>query len=353
VPKALITGIGGQTGSYMADLLLEKGYEVHGIIRRSSNFNTQRIEPIDRFSLYQGDITDSARMSELINKIKPDEIYHFAAQSHVKSGFDQPLYTQDSIVDGTLVLLEGIRNFSPASKLYYAGSSEMFGNSYPDFKPISPYGCAKLYGYHLCELYKQAYGLFIVAGILFNHESPRRGITFVSRKITHGLAQIKAGKADHLALGNLDASRDWGYAPEFVEAIYLLMHQEFVSSNPDPNKIRNCEIGTGETHTIREFVEEALRLTGLGWECIELSDKYKRPFELNLLKADPAKYEWLGWKPKTKFKELVRIMVEADLRGVGIHGETAIPPVVGRTTQDQLQTQGDQQGLQEARTRST
>lgn len=301
--KALITGIGGQTGSYMADLLLEKGYEVHGIIRRSSNFNTQRIDPIDRFHLYQGDVTDSARMCELIHKIQPNEIYHFAAQSHVKSGFDQPLYTQESIVDGTLCLLEAVRNFSPKTRVYYAGSSEMFGNSYPDFKPVSPYGCAKLYGHHLCELYKQAYGLFIVSGILFNHESPRRGITFVSRKITHGIAQILAGKAKKLILGNLDASRDWGYAPEYCEAIWMLMQQ------PQP---RNCEIGTGETHTIREFVEEALTLTGLGWDVVELSDRYKRPFELDVLKADPTKYEWLGWKPKTKFKELVKIMVNAD-----------------------------------------
>lgn len=305
--KALITGISGQTGSYMADLLLTKGYEIHGIIRRSSNFNTQRLEPIDRFHLYQGDVTDAGRMAELIYKIQPDELYHFAAQSHVKSGFDQPLYTQDSIVDGTLNLLESIRTFCPRAKLYYAGSSEMFGNSYPDFKPVSPYGCAKLYGYHLCELYREAYGLYIVSGILFNHESPRRGITFVSRKITHTLAQIKAGKAEKLILGNLDASRDWGYAPEFVEAIHLLMQQ------PEP---RNCEIGTGETHTIREFLQEALDLTGVGWECIELSDKYKRPFELNVLKADPSKYEWLGWKPKVKFKELVKIMVDADLKGL-------------------------------------
>jgi GDPmannose 4,6-dehydratase len=181
----------------------------------------------------------------------------------------------------------------------------MFGNSYPDFKPVSPYGCAKLYGYHLCELYKQAYGLFIVSGILFNHESPRRGITFVSRKITKGLSDIVKGKANKLILGNLEASRDWGYAPEYCEAIWLLMQQI------EP---RNTEIGTGETHTIREFLHEALRLTGLNMSVIELSDKYKRPFELNVLKADPKKYEWLGWKPKTKFKDLVRIMVEADTK---------------------------------------
>lgn len=315
--KALITGIGGQTGSYMADLLLEKGYTVHGLIRRSSNFNTQRIEPIDRFNLYQADITDASRICELVDRIKPDEIFHFAAQSHVKSGFDQPLYTQASIVDGSLNLLEAIRNFSPHSKMYFAGSSEMFGNSYPDFKPVSPYGCAKLYGYNLCELYKQAYGLYIVSGILFNHESPRRGITFVSRKITHGLAQIKAGKAKKLVLGNLDASRDWGYAPEYCEAIWRLMQQRshcgslFCESAWTP---KNCEIGTGETHTIREFLEEALRLTGLTLDVVEISDKYKRPFELNTLKADPKKYEWLGWKPKTKFKELVKIMVEADMK---------------------------------------
>lgn len=308
--KALLTGIGGQTGSYMADLLLSKGYEVHGIIRRSSNFNTARIEPIDRFHLYQGDVTDAMRMSELLHKIQPDETYHFAAQSHVKSGFDQPLYTQDSIVDGTLALLEAIRIYAPHSKLYFAGSSEMFGNSYPAFKPVSPYGCAKLYGHHLCELYREAYGLFIVSGILFNHESPRRGITFVSRKITHGIAQIIAGKADKLVLGNVEAQRDWGYAPEFCEAIWLLMQQ------PKP---RNCEIGTGETHTIREFVEEAFKVAGIhNWyDFVEVDNaKYKRPFELNTLKADPSKYEWLGWKPKTKFKDLVRIMVQAELESL-------------------------------------
>lgn len=301
--KALISGIGGQTGSYMADLLLEKGYEVHGIIRRSSNFNTSRIEPIDRFSLYQGDVTDSARMCTLIDRIQPDELYHFACQSHVKSGFDQPLYTQDSIVDGTLNLLEAIRNFSPMTKFYFAGSSEQFGNSYPDFKPVSPYGCAKLYGYHLCELYKKAYGLFIIAGVLFNHESPRRGRTFVSRKITYGLGQILRGEAKKLVLGNLEARRDWGYAPEFCVAIWMMMQQKFPV---------NYVIGTGESHSIREFVEEALRLTGLGWDVVEVDEKYKRPFELDALQADPRKYELLGWTPKVKFKELVKIMVEAD-----------------------------------------
>ena len=304
MPKALITGISGQTGSYMAELLLSKGYEIHGIIRRSSSFNTGRIDGIfNSLHLYQGDTTDASRMCELIHKIQPDELYQFAAQSHVKSGFDQPLYTQASIVDGTLNILEAVRNFSPKTKVYFAGSSEQFGNSYPEFRPVSPYGCAKLYGYHLCELYKQAYGLFIVSGILFNHESPRRGITFVSRKITHGLGEILRGKADKLVLGNLSARRDWGYAPEFCEAIYLLMQQ------PTP---RNCEIGTGETHSIQEFVQEALLHAGLSWNFIEISDKYKRPFELDTLKADPTKYAWLNWRPKTKFKELVRIMMEAD-----------------------------------------
>ncbi len=304
--KAFITGIGGQTGSYMADLLLKKGYEVHGVVRRSSAFNTSRIDHVlDQLHLYQGDVTDGSRMAELIHQIQPDEVYHFAAQSHVKSGFDQPLYTQETIVDGTLCLLEAIRNFSKDSQFYYAGSSEMFGNSYPDFKPVSPYGAAKLYGYHLCQLYREAYGLFIVSGILFNHESPRRAPTFVSRKITYGLGKILRGQADKLILGNLDASRDWGYAPEFCEAIHLLIQQD----NP-----RDCEIGTGETHTIKEFVSEALRLTGLSWDVVETAGKYRRPFELNVLKADPAKYEWLGWKPKTKFHDLVRIMVEADCR---------------------------------------
>lgn len=323
--KALITGISGQTGSYMADLLYAKGYTVYGIIRRSSNFNTARLEPIDRFQLIQGDITDAGRICEIVNQIQPDELYHFAAQSHVKSGFDQPLYTQDSIVDGTLVLLEAVRHFSPGTKVYFAGSSEMFGNSYPDFKPVSPYGCAKLYGHYLCELYKQAYGLFIVSGFLFNHESPRRSPTFVSRKITYGLGKILAGKADKLILGNLDAKRDWGYAPEFCQAIYLLMHQE---------KPQNCEIGTGETRSIRDFIQEALNLTGLGWECIETDEKYTRPFELNTLCAHPEKYEWLGWTPKVKFKELVKIMVDADC-GDYLHAK-AIPGAETPEKPDQI-----------------
>lgn len=288
----------------MADLLYAKGYDVHGIIRRSSSFNTARIEPIDRFHLYQGDVTDAARMSELLYKIQPDELYHFAAQSHVKSGFDQPLYTQSSIIDGTLCLLEGIRTFSPRTRMYYAGSSEQFGNSYPDFKPVSPYGCAKLYGYHLCELYRNSYGLKIVAGVLFNHESPRRGQTFVSRKITYGLSQILTGKQDKLLLGNLNAERDWGYAPEFCEGIYMAMQQ---------TAPRNIELSTGETHSIREFCEEAFRIVGLDWKrYVQVDEKYLRPYELNTLQGDPKKYEWLGWKPKVKFKELVEIMVQAD-----------------------------------------
>jgi GDPmannose 4,6-dehydratase len=304
MPKAFITGITGQTGSYMADLLLAKGYEVHGLLRRSSSFTTGRIDHLlSKLNLYQGDVTDGSRIAELIHKIRPNEVYHFAAQSHVKSGFDQPLFTQSSVVDGTLNLLEAVRNFDPGAKLYYAGSSEMFGNSYPDFKPVSPYGAAKLYGHHLCQLYRKAYGLFIVSGVLFNHESPRRPATFVSRKITYGLGRILRGETKELVLGNLDASRDWGYAPEYCEAIDLLMQQK------EP---RDCEIGTGETHTIREFVGEALALTGLDWDVIKIDDRYKRPFELDTLKADPSKYEWLGWTPKTKFKELVRIMIDAD-----------------------------------------
>lgn len=292
----------------MADLLLSKGYEVYGGIRRSSSPNSGRIDHIfDKLNLEYCDVTDAMSVSRLVNEIKPDELYNFAAQSHVKVSFSQPIFTESTIIDGTLNILEAVRNFSPRTKVYYASSSETFGNSYPDFKPVSPYGCAKLYGYHLCQLYRQAYKLDIRCGVLFNHESSRRGITFVSRKITHGLAQIKNSKATKLVLGNLDASRDWGYAPEFVEAIHKLMQY------PEP---RDVEIGTGETHTIREFVDEALKLTGLTWDVIEISNKYKRPFELDVLKADPTKYEWLGWKPKTKFKELVKIMVEADLRGI-------------------------------------
>lgn len=291
----------------MADLLVAKGYEVHGLIRRSSNFNTNRIEPIDRFQLYQGDVTDGSRIAELLHKIQPDELYHFAAQSHVKSGFDQPLYTQSSIVDGTLHLLEAIRVFSPQTKFYYAGSSEQFGNSYPEFKPVSPYGCAKLYGYYLCQLYRQSYGLKIVAGVLFNHESPRRGMTFVSRKITYGLSQIMKGKQDKLLLGNLNAARDWGYAPEFCEGIYKAMQYE---------ESRDIELSTGETHTIMEFCEQAFRLVGLDWKrYVQVDEKYLRPYELNTLKGDPKKFEWLGWEPHVKFKELVKIMVLADCYG--------------------------------------
>lgn len=321
----------------MADLLLEKGYDVYGGIRRSSSPNSGRIDHIfDKLKLEYCDVTDAMSVSRLVNEIKPDELYNFAAQSHVKVSFSQPIFTESTIIDGTLNILEAVRNFSPHTKVYYASSSETFGNSYPDFKPVSPYGCAKLYGYHLCELYKEAYGLYIVSGILFNHESPRRGITFVSRKITKGLADIRHGKQEKLVLGNLDASRDWGYAPEFVEAIWLLMQQKHdglkLLSPWHPN---NCEIGTGETHTIREFVEEALKLTGLDMSVVELSDKYKRPFELNLLKADPAKYAWLGWKPKTKFKELVRIMVEADMAG----GERANAESLQQTLREKETTQ--------------
>ena len=302
--RALITGIGGQTGSYMADLLLEKGYQVHGIIRRSSNFNTERLDPINRFVLYQGDVTDAARMAELIYKIQPEVLYHFAAQSHVKSGFDQPLYTQDSIVDGTLNILEAIRIFSPKTRLYYAGSSEMFGNSYPDYKPVSPYGCAKYYGHNLCTLYREAYGLWICAGTLFNHESPRRGLTFVSRKITYGLGRILSGQQDTITLGNLSAGRDWGYAPEFCQGIYLAMQEDAP---------RDVELSTGETHSIEEFAAAAFSVFGLDWKkYVRVSDKYKRPFELNTLKGDPERYAWLGWRPQVKFRELVRIMAEAD-----------------------------------------
>lgn len=302
--KALITGINGQTGSYMADLLHSKGWEVHGIIRRSSVFNTSRLDPIDRFHLYQGDVTDAARMFTLIHQIRPDHLYHFAAQSHVKSGFDQPLYTQETIVDGTLHLLEALRHVSPGTRFYFAGSSEMYGNSYPDFKPVSPYGAAKLYGYHLCELYKKAYGLWIVAGILFNHESPRRSPTFVSRKITYGLAQIVKRKAKELVLGNLNAYRDWGYAPEYCEAIFELMGQD----SP-----RNASIGTGESFSVMDFLAECLKIANLPASVVRIDDRYKRPFELDRLCANPKDYEHLVWRPKIKFSDLTRIMMEADL----------------------------------------
>jgi len=321
---ALITGITGQDGSYLADLLLGKGYEVHGMVRRSSTFNTGRIEYLyqdphisgARLFLHYGDLTDTGSVEKIINKIKPDEIYHLGAQSHVRVSFDMPEYTANTDALGTLRLLEAIKNFSPKSKFYNAASSEMFGSSNPpqnektQFIPRSPYACSKVFSFDITRLYRDAYNIFACNGILFNHESPRRGETFVTRKITRSIARIKAGLEKKLYLGNLDARRDWGYAPEYVEAMYLMLQQK----SPD-----DYVIATGETYSVKDFLKESFEYAGLGdWKkYVEIDKRYFRPTEVDVLIGDAKKAkEKLGWKPKTKFKDLVRIMVDADMKDI-------------------------------------
>ena len=322
--KALITGITGQDGSYLAEFLLEKGYEVHGIIRRSSSFNTGRLEPIFqdihdpdvRLKLHYGDMTDTSCLEKLLDFIEPEEIYNLAAQSHVRVSFDIPIYTADTVAMGTLRLLEAIKNIGATRKvhLYQAASSEMYGkveepiqNEKTPFHPRSPYACAKVYAFYQTINYRESYGLHASNGILFNHESPRRGETFVTRKITHGLARILAGKSKKIYLGNLDAKRDWGYAKDYVEAMWLMLQKE----KPD-----DYVIATGETYSVREFLEKAFSLVGLDWKkYVEIDPKYFRPAEVDLLLGDPSKArKQLGWKAKTTFEELVQIMLEHDLR---------------------------------------
>lgn len=337
--KALITGITGQTGSYLAELLLAKGYEVHGLIRRSSTFNTGRLDDIyqdphvpDRhLVLHHGDLTDSSNLFRLIEKIVPDEIYNLGAQSHVRVSFDMPEFTGDADAIGVTRLLEAIRETRINTRFYQASSSEMFGKvqevpqkeSTP-FYPRSPYGVAKLYGYWMTVNYRESYNLFASNGILFNHESPRRGETFVTRKITRGLSRIKRGEDTVIHLGNLGAKRDWGYAKDYAEAIWLILQQ------PKPD---DYVIATGETHTVREFVEEAGKHLGYdihwrghnideegydaltGTVLIKIDPKYYRPAEVDLLIGDASKAKkMLGWEPRVKFKELVQLMVEADYR---------------------------------------
>jgi GDPmannose 4,6-dehydratase len=319
--KALITGITGQDGSYLAELLLGKGYEVHGVIRRASSFNTERLDPIYkdphgsgvRLFLHYGDLADSVVTSTLIAEIKPDEIYNLAAQSHVRVSFDIPEYTGDVTAVGTTRILEATRKAAPKARFYQASSSEMFGlvqetpqRETTPFYPRSPYGAAKVYSYWMTVNYRESYGLHASNGILFNHESPRRGETFVTRKITRAIARIKAGVQKKLYLGNLDAKRDWGYAPEYVEAMWMMLQQE----KPD-----DYVIATGETHTIREFLELAFRHADLEWEkYVEIDPKYYRPAEVDVLIGDAAKArKTLGWAPKTKFVDLVRIMTDADI----------------------------------------
>jgi GDPmannose 4,6-dehydratase len=319
--KALITGITGQDGSYLAELLLDKGYEVHGIIRRASTFNTSRIDHLYRdphvngvrLFLHYGDMSDSSNLMKLLYQLEPDEIYHFAAQSHVRVSFDIPEYTGDVTGLGTVRILEAIREAGVKTRFYQASSSEMFGNATETpqrettpFSPASPYAAAKVYAYWMCRNYRDAYGIFAVNGILFNHESPRRGETFVTRKITRAVARIKAGIQDKLYLGNLDARRDWGYAKEYVEGTWNMLQ----AKKPD-----DYVLATGESHSVREFLEEAFGYVGLDYhDYVEIDKRYLRPLEVTHLvgEASKARRE-LGWEPQTKFRDLVRLMVDADM----------------------------------------
>jgi GDPmannose 4,6-dehydratase len=328
VKKALITGITGQDGSYLAELLLAKSYEVHGIIRRASTFNTERIDHLYQdphindvqLFLHYSDIADSTSLIKLLYRIQPDEIYHLAAQSHVRVSFDIPEYTGDVTGLGTLRILEAIRETGVKAKFYQASSSEMYGKvqeipqrETTPFYPRSPYGAAKVYAYWSTVNYRESYGLFACNGILFNHESPRRGETFVTRKVTRAVAHIKAGLQDKLYLGNLDAKRDWGYAKEYVEAMWRMLQQE---------ECDDYVIATGETHTVREFVEEAFSYAGLDWrDYVEIDSKYYRPSEVDLLVGDAGKAKRiLEWEPKTTFKELVSLMVDADMAALKTPG---------------------------------
>lgn len=337
--KALITGVTGQDGSYLVELLLEKGYEVHGLIRRASTFNTSRIDHLYkdphvngvRLFLHYSDLSDSSNISRLIEKISPDEIYNLGAQSHVRVSFDIPEYTSNISGLGTLRMLDAIRETGIKTKFYQASSSEMFGkaqeipqNETTPFYPRSPYGCAKLFSYWITKNYRESYGLFACNGILFNHESPRRGETFVTKKITRGLAKISLGLDEKLYLGNLDAKRDWGYAPDYVSGMWMMMQH----SEPD-----DYILATNETHSVREFIEKSCEIIGIdlewvgsgvkekgidkktGKEIIEIDERYFRPAEVDLLIGDYAKAKSiLGWEPKVKFDELVRIMIEFDLK---------------------------------------
>ncbi len=317
--RALISGITGQDGSYLAELLIEKGYEVHGIVRRSSSLNRARIDHLfdegegRLHRLHYGDLTDASSINRLIRDVKPDEIYNLGAQSHVKVSFDVPDYTADTVGIGTLRLLEATREAGITPRFYQAGSSEMYGlvqetpqKETTPFYPRSPYAAAKVYAHWISVNYREAYGMFVCNGILFNHESPRRGEGFVTRKITRGVAAIKLGLADKLALGNLEAQRDWGYAKDYVEAMWLMLQQD----KPD-----DYVIATGETHSVREFCEVAFAHVGLDWQKhVVVDPRYFRPTEVDLLLGDSTKAKTkLGWAPKTRFHELARLMVDADL----------------------------------------
>ncbi len=323
--RALITGITGQDGSYMAELLLHKGYEVHGIIRRASTFNTKRIDHIysdphesdAKLFMHYGELSDSEQISNIIYNFKPDEIYHLGAQSHVRVSFDIPEYTGNVTGLGTSRLLETIRKSGNGIKFYQASSSEMFGSSPPPqnettpFMPRSPYACAKLYAYFMTKNYREGYNLFACNGILFNHESPRRGETFVTKKVTRGIAAILSQKQKYLYMGNLDAKRDWGYAPEYIEYMWKMLQKDC----PE-----DFVLGMGESHSVKEFLEEAFSYAGLDWqEHVKIDPRYFRPSEVDNLIADAGKAKRvLGWDPKIKLSDLVKIMVDADMRGAGL-----------------------------------
>ena len=319
--RAMITGITGQDGSYLAELLLDKGYEVHGLIRRSSQFNTGRIDHLyrdpheasTRLHLHYADLTDSSSLISQLHAVKPDEVYNLGAQSHVKVSFEIPEFTAETAAIGTLRMLEAVRTADWPIRFYQAGSSEMYGkvvespqSERTPFNPRSPYAISKLFAHFMTIDYREAYGLHASNGILFNHESPRRGGTFVTRKVTRGVAAILSGKQEHLFLGNLEAKRDWGYAKEYVEAMWLMLQQD----KPD-----DYVIATGETHSVREFLEEAFKYAGMDYKkYVEFDKRYLRPAEVDALIGDASKAKKkLGWKPKTTFKELVKIMVDADM----------------------------------------
>jgi GDPmannose 4,6-dehydratase len=319
--KALVTGITGQDGSYLAELLLQKGYHVWGIIRRSSSFNTDRIDHLYKdphkqpdLRLIYGDLTDGSNLHSILNDVNPDEVYNLGAQSHVRVSFDTPIYTIDTDAVGTLRLLEAIRSSKKLAKFYQASSSEMYGKvvetpqtEKTPFYPRSPYGCAKVYSFWQTVNYREAYGLFACNGILFNHESPRRGETFVTRKITRAATRIKLGLQDKLYLGNLDAKRDWGFAGDYVETMWLMLQQE----KPD-----DYVIATGETHSVREFLDEVFGYLDLDWQkYVEIDPRYYRPTEVDLLQGDSSKAKKiLKWKPKVTFKGLVKMMTDADMK---------------------------------------
>ena len=318
--KALITGITGQDGSYLAELLLEKGYEVHGLVRRSSSFNTWRIDHVrDRLVLHYGDRVDQNSLARALEALEPEEVYNLAAQSHVKVSFDMPEYTTDVTAIGVLRVLDAVRDLGLKARVYQAGSSEMFGlvqetpqTERTPFHPRSPYAVSKVYGHWMSVNYRESYGMHVSNGILFNHESPRRGENFVTRKITMGVAAIKQGRAKELKLGNLDAKRDWGYAKDYVEAMWRILQQETPG---------DYVIATGETHSVREFCEEAFGCVGLDWkDFVKVDPKYFRPAEVDLLLGDPSKARReLGWEPHVTFKALAKLMVEADLEMAGRH----------------------------------